>query len=88
MLKSETKNFEFKFAKIYPNFTNNLIKTCNELTSSEVRVCMLLRMSYPNKDILKKLDISNSTLTNLRSSIRKKNGLKRSESLTNFILSI
>ena len=87
MLKLETENFEFKFAKIYPYFTKNLIKTCNELTSSEVRVCMLLRMSYHNKDIIKKLDISNSTLTNLRSSIRKKIGLKRSESLTNFILS-
>ena len=88
MLKSETKNFEFKFAKIYPYFTSNLVEACGELTPTEVRVCMLLRMSYPNKDILKKLDISNSTLTNLRSSIRKKNGLKRSESLTNFILSI
>ena len=72
MLKLETENFELKFAKIYPYFTSNLIKTCNELTSSEVRVCMLLRMSYQNKDIIKKLDISNSTLTNLRSSIRKK----------------
>jgi DNA-binding CsgD family transcriptional regulator len=88
MLKLETENFELKFAKIYPYFTSNLIKTCNELTSSEVRVCMLLRMSYQNKDIIKKLDISNSTLTNLRSSIRKKIGLKRSESLTNFIISI
>ena len=88
MLKLETENFELKFAKIYPYFTSNLIKTCNELTSSEVRVCMLLRISYQNKDIIKKLDISNSTLTNLRSSIRKKIGLKRSESLTNFIISI
>ena len=88
MLKLETENFELKFAKIYPYFTSNLIKTCNELTSSEVRVCMLLRMSYQNKDIIKKLDISKSTLTNLRSSIRKKIGLKRSESLTNFIISI
>ena len=84
----ETKKFEFKFAKIYPYFTSNLVEACSELTPAEVRVCMLLRMSYPNKDILKKLDISNSTLTNLRSSIRKKIGLKRSESLANFILSI
>lgn len=85
---SETKNFEFKFAKIYPNFTRNLVEACGELTSTEIRVCMLIKMNYSNKDILKKLDISNSTLANSRSSIRKKNGLKRSESLTNFILSI
>lgn len=86
MLELETKNFEFKFAKIYPYFTSSLIKTCNELTSSEVRVCMLLRMSYHNKDIIKKLDISNSTLTNSRSSIRKKMGLKRNKNLSNFLL--
>ena len=85
---SETKSFEFKFAKIYPNFTRNLVEACGELTSTEIRVCMLIKMNYSNKDILKKLDISNSTLANSRSSIRKKNGLKRSESLTNFILSI
>jgi len=83
---SETKNFEFKFAKIYPNFTRNLVEACGELTSTEIRVCMLIKMNYSNKEIIKNLNISSSTLANSRSSIRKKMRLKRNKNLSNFLL--
>ena len=83
---SETKSFEFKFAKIYPNFTRNLVEACGELTSTEIRVCMLIKMNYSNKEIIKNLNISSSTLSNSRSSIRKKIGLKRNKNLSNFLL--
>ena len=83
---SETKTFEFKFAKIYPNFTRNLVEACGELTSTEIRVCMLIKMNYSNKEIIKNLNISSSTLANSRSSIRKKMGLKRNKNLSNFLL--
>ena len=82
------KSFEVTFAKIYPDFTRDLIKSCGELTSTEVKVCMMLKINYSNKKILDKLDISKSTLANLRSSIRHKLGLERSKSLTNAILCI
>ena len=83
---SETKTFEFKFAKIYPNFTRNLVEACGELTSTEIRVCMLIKMNYSNKEIIKNLNISSSTLSNSRSSTRKKMGLKRNKNLSNFLL--
>lgn len=83
---SETKNFEFEFAKIYPNFTRNLVEACGELTSTEIRVCMLIKMNCSNKEIIKNLNISSSTLANSRSSIRKKMGLKRNKNLSNFLL--
>ena len=82
------KSFEITFAKIYPDFTRDLIKSCGELTSSEVKVCMMLKINYSNKKILDELNISNSTLTNLRSSVRKKMGLKRSQNLSNTLLSL
>ena len=82
------KSFEVTFAKIYPDFTRDLIKSCGELTSSEVKVCMMLKINYSNKKILDELNISNSTLTNLRSSVRKKMGLKRSQNLSNTLLSL
>lgn len=82
------KSFEITFAKIYPDFTRDLIKSCGELTSTEVKVCMMLKINYSNKKILDKLNISKSTLANLRSSIRHKLGLERSKSLTNAILCI
>ena len=82
------KSFEVTFAKIYPDFTRDLIKSCGELTSTEVKVCMMLKINYSNKKILDELNISNSTLTNLRSSVRKKMGLKRSQNLSNTLLSL
>ena len=82
------KNFEITFAKIYPDFTRDLIKSCGALTSTEVRVCMMLKINYSNKEILDQLNISNSTLANLRSSVRKKMGLKRSQNLSNTLVSL
>ena len=82
------KSFEVTFAKIYPDFTRDLLKSCGELTTTEVKVCMMLKVNYSNKKILDKLNISNSTLTNLRSSVRKKMGLKRSQNLSNILVSL
>lgn len=74
-------NFELEFAKIYPDFTKKLVKACNDLTFTEVKICMYLRVSFSNKQILEFMDISDSTLSNLRSSIRKKLNLERKEGL-------
>jgi len=82
------QNFEIEFAKIYPNFTRDLITSCGDLTFTEIKVCMYLRLNYSNKQILKFMDISDSTLSNIRSSIRRKFNLKRSEGLFTVITNI
>ena len=88
MLKSETKNFEFTFAKIYPDFTKNLAHSVDNLSPSEIKVCMYIKMSYSNIQIKEHMKISDSTLANLRSSVRHKLDLERSRSLTNAVLLI
>lgn len=80
--------FEIVFAETYPHFTNTLIKRFDNLSYSEIRVCMYVRMGYPNEKIIKNLRISKHTLANLRSSIRKKLGLKRNQELAIIIMSI
>ena len=75
------QNFEIEFAKIYPNFTKKLIQLNSYLTFTEVKICMYLRINFSNKQILEYMDISDSTLSNVRSSIRKKLNLKRTEGL-------
>ena len=79
-------NFEITFAKIYPNFTKNIVEQIGNLTPQEIKVCMCIKMSYSNNQIREQLNISNNTLANLRSSIRHKGGLSRSDSLTHYIL--
>ena len=79
------QNFEIEFAKIYPNFTKELVQLNNNLTFTEVKICMYLRINFSNKQILDYMDISDSTLSNVRSSIRKKLNLKRTEGLFTII---
>ena len=80
--------FEVEFAKIYPNFTKELIRLNNELTITEVKICMYIKMNFSNKQILDIMHISESTLSNLRSSVRKKIGLDRKKGLFNVIVNL
>jgi DNA-binding CsgD family transcriptional regulator len=82
------QEFEIIFAKVYPDFTKRLVQKVDELTPTEIKICMLIKMSFSNSQILSHLKITNNTLANSRSSIRNKFGLSRKESLTNSILSI
>jgi DNA-binding CsgD family transcriptional regulator len=82
------QEFEIIFAKVYPDFTRKLVNKVDELTPTEIKICMLIKMSFSNTQILDHLKISNNTLANSRSSIRNKFRLSRKESLTNSILSI
>jgi len=84
----ESKKFEITFAKIYPDFTKNLVCLKGNLSPSEIKICMCIKMSYSNIQIKEHMKISDSTIANLRSSVRHKLGLERSQSLTNAILII
>ena len=89
MFKLEvTESFELKFAKIYPDFTKDLVNLVDNLSPSEIKICMCIKMSYSNVQIKDYMKISDSTIANLRSSVRHKIGLERSKSLTNAILLI
>ena len=83
-----TESFELKFAKIYPDFTKDLVNSVDNLSPSEIKICMCIKMSYSNVQIKDYMKISDSTIANLRSSVRHKLGLERSHSLTNAILLI
>ena len=83
-----TESFELKFAKIYPDFTKDLVNLVDNLSPSEIKICMCIKMSYSNVQIKDYMKISDSTIANLRSSVRHKLGLERSQSLANAILVI
>ena len=82
------KNFEVEFAKVYPNFTKKLIQLNVQLTFTEVKICMYIKMNFSNKQILDLMHISESTLSNLRSSIRKKLNLDRKKGLFTTIIKL
>ena len=85
---SMQQNFEIEFAKIYPNFTKKLVQLNEQLTYTEVKICMYIKMNFSNKQILDLMHISESTLSNLRSNIRKKLNLDRKKGLFTTIIKL
>ena len=62
-------------------FTRRLTRRYPLLTPAEVRICAMLRENLPTKEIARRLHRSRRNIEGHRYSIRKKLGLKRSESL-------
>ena len=50
-------SFEIDFAKTYPDFIKNLSEVANDLTSKEIKICMLLRMNFDSDYVLNYLNI-------------------------------
>ena len=82
------KIFEVEFSQVYPNFTRKLVQLNEQLTYTEVKICMYIKMNFSNKQILDLMHISQSTLSNLRSNIRKKLNLDRKKGLFTTIIKL
>jgi DNA-binding CsgD family transcriptional regulator len=81
-------NFKKIFVANYPDYVNKVLTKAPNLTQSEIRVCMYVKMNLSNKEILEKDHISPSTLNNMRHSIRKKMKLKREDNLVLTLLKV
>ena len=81
-------NFKKLFVENYPDYINKVLTKSPNLTQSELRVCMYIKMNLSNKEILEKDRISPSTLNNMRHSIRKKMKLKREDNLVLTLLKV
>lgn len=78
--------FQRQFEGIHTLFIENLTTKHPELTANEIRICTLLKLNLPSKDICSVLGISTNTLKSSRYRIHKKIGLETGEKLAEFIL--
>ncbi|SFC87269.1 tetratricopeptide repeat protein [Algibacter pectinivorans] len=77
------------FSQINPSFLKNLKKQVQEeLTSSEIRLCMLLRLNLSSKAIASILNITPDSVRIARYRMRKKLPLSSKEDLQYYILNI
>lgn len=76
------------FEQVHPKFYKNLLSRCDELTSSEQKVCAFLKMKLNTKDISQITGQSTKAIEVMRSRIRKKLDLPHEESLIRTIQSI
>lgn len=86
--EKDWERFNEVFLKLHPDFQKNLRSKYPDLTKTEVRVCMYLKMRLDNTEITSLLNITHQSLNRTRSHVRKKMSLKRADDLDELISSI
>ena len=85
---SDWKEFEKKFASVYPGLLETLVDNYPELTSSDLKICSYLRMNQNTKEMAELTGLSVRALESRRYRLRKKLNLDRSIDLVTFLHSI
>jgi DNA-binding response OmpR family regulator len=81
------KSFEVSFQNIHSDFLRNLLATYPQLTSAEVRLCLLLKLGMNIKDMASMLYQTQESLKVSRSRLRSKLSIGRELSFQSFFAS-
>lgn len=84
--KDEWAVFQENFDLIHENFFRKLKERYPSLTSSDLRLCALLRLNYSSKDIAKMLNLSIRGVEAARYRLRKKLALEEGDDLVAFMI--
>ncbi|MFK8301797.1 triple tyrosine motif-containing protein [Capnocytophaga stomatis] len=85
--EDEWQVFEENFDMIHKNFFRNLKSEYPHLTSSDLRLCVLIRLNYSTKEIASMQGISIRGIETARYRLRKKLNLSENDTLTDFLIS-
>jgi two-component system, sensor histidine kinase LadS len=83
--ESEWADFEVKFKLLNPNFISNLFDKHPDLTKSEIRLLILIRIGYSQKEIAEILNIAPDSVKKSRSRVRKKLNLGEDDALNSYL---
>ncbi len=87
--KSKNWNeFETRFVAVNKSFYNRLSQKFPKLTQNDQRICALAKLNFSSKDMSRLLGISVESVHTVRYRLRKKIGLNRNDSLTDFVSKI
>ncbi len=82
---SNWKEFEARFTAVNQSFYKKLQENYPNLRQTDQKICALLKLNFPSKDMAKLLGISVESVHTSRHRLRKKLNLKRHENLEEFI---
>lgn len=82
------EGFQELFEKVHDDFYRKLMQRAPDLSPAEIRLCCLLKLNLPSKDMAAMLGISPDSLRIARYRLRKKLQLDRAERLSIYILSL
>jgi tetratricopeptide (TPR) repeat protein len=86
-LDKDWEGFKTYFEQVHPDFFMKLKEDFLELSSTELRLCALIRLSLDVKEAASILNISPDSIRVTRHRIRKKLGLSAEDNLEDFIMS-
>lgn len=86
--RDDWKMFEEQFERVHSEFITRLGERCPKLSSTEIRICVLIRLNLSTKQIADALFSSELTIKKHRANIRKKLALSRDENLSGLLLSL
>ena len=82
------EDFQMRFEKVNDSFYQKLMERCPDLSPVELRVAALLRLNLSSKEISDITNRSVGTISNTRSSLRKKLHLEDEANLVAYLISI
>ncbi|NIJ45871.1 tetratricopeptide (TPR) repeat protein [Wenyingzhuangia heitensis] len=85
---SNWKEFEARFTSINQSFYTNLKEKFPKLGQTDQKICALIKLNFSSKEMSSLLGISVESVHTSRYRLRKKLGLERNDSLSDFINSI
>lgn len=85
--KEEAGNDELRehFREAYPAFLTRLHDLCPALTETDEFLCMLIKLRQTNKDVIRRLSISQGSLHTARYRLKRKLAISKEENLDEWI---
>lgn len=80
------RHFEIAFQNVHPDFTQSISHQFPQITPSELKQCILIRLGMNTKDMASVLFQSTESLKVSRSRIRKKIGISNDTNLQSFLM--
>jgi tetratricopeptide (TPR) repeat protein len=82
------EDFRLRFEKINESFYNKLLQIAPDLSPVELKVASFVRLNLSSKEISRLTNRTSGTVTNTRSSLRRKLKLEEDDSLVAFLMSL
>ena len=82
------EDFKLYFENVHKDFFRNLKQQYPDLGNSELKLCALLKLNLNMKETASIMGISPESVKTARYRLRKKLGLAKDDSLTDFVMSI
>jgi tetratricopeptide (TPR) repeat protein len=82
------EDFRVRFENVNKDFYHKLFEICPDLSPVEIKIASFLRLNLSSKEISRLTNRSSGTITNTRSSLRKKLNLDEEDNLVAFLMSL